>query len=355
MKQIEDKINQAYTNQLPFVVYNKPKEEKVVGLFQKDSQLHTLTTNFNKSGFVFAPFTSDRETIIFPLETSVVIEESYAKKALSLKEASAEDSQQAKKKHIALITKAINAIATGNFEKVVLSRKVVKEIETIDIVEVYQKLLNTYPNAFVYVWYHPSVGLWFGATPETLLNIKNYTFTTMALAGTQLYIENTKAVWQPKELQEQEFVTEYIVQKLSQFAKDIQLSETTTVKAGSLLHLKTDISARLDTAKNDSLYALITTLHPTPAVCGLPKEITKQFILENENYNRSYYTGFLGELNMCNGQKRNSSHLFVNLRCMEFKDNSAFIYVGGGITKDSVAEKEYQETVSKSKIMLKVL
>ena len=91
-------------------------------------------------------------------------------------------------------------------------------------------------------------------------------------------------------------------------------------------------------------------MHPTPAVCGLPRDMAREFILENEKYNRSYYTGFLGELNI--NQK---TALFVNLRCMQIYDNKSVIYVGGGITKDSNSEKEWEETVSKSKTMKKVL
>ena len=47
--------------------------------------------------------------------------------------------------------------------------------------------------------------------------------------------------------------------------------------------------------------------------------------------------------------------LFVNLRCMQIKGSTALLYVGGGITKDSIPEDEWEETVAKSKTMLKVL
>ena len=91
-------------------------------------------------------------------------------------------------------------------------------------------------------------------------------------------------------------------------------------------------------------------LHPTPAVCGLPKEEAKQFILDNELYNRDFYTGFLGELNL-----KGQTNLYVNLRCMQLKDNRISIYVGGGITADSNAENEWEETVIKAKVMKNAL
>ena len=101
---------------------------------------------------------------------------------------------------------------------------------------------------------------------------------------------------------------------------------------------------------------MIRILHPTPAVCGFSREIAREFIIENENYNRSFYTGFLGELNLQNFNKdKKKSALFVNLRCMKIENNKVSIFVGGGITKGSNAEKEWQETVFKSKTMKYVL
>ena len=111
--------------------------------------------------------------------------------------------------------------------------------------------------------------------------------------------------------------------------------------------------------------------NPTPAVCGLPKDAAKQFILNNENYNREFYTGFLGELNMKTQQKarlgkrnienraytytKRSTQLYVNLRCMQLKGNKAMVYVGGGITQSSIAEREWEETVSKSLVIKSIL
>ena len=50
--------------------------------------------------------------------------------------------------------------------------------------------------------------------------------------------------------------------------------------------------------------------------------------------------------------------LFVNLRCMQLisePENSAILYIGGGITKASIPELEWEETIAKSKVMKNVL
>ena len=96
-------------------------------------------------------------------------------------------------------------------------------------------------------------------------------------------------------------------------------------------------------------------MHPTPAVCGLPKNSAKAFILENEPHDRHFYSGFLGELNSSFSTNSRSSDLFVNLRCMQIEDSKAHLYMGCGITKDSIPEKEWEESVNKSMTIKKVL
>jgi isochorismate synthase len=253
-----------------------------------------------------------------------------------------------------MVEKALEKIRASNLQKVVLSREELLEISNFDLVQIYNRLLATYSNAFVYVWFHPKVGLWLGASPETLLNLEGSVFKTMSLAGTQLYIKNQTAVWKSKELEEQQLVTNFIENQLQEIAVSLEIDGTETVKAGSLLHLRTKVSGVLK--GTSTLKELIRSLHPTPAVCGLPREVARKFLLKNEGYDRSFYTGFLGELNLQNPKlNKKSSLLFVNLRCMKVQNNKAAIFVGGGITKDSSPEKEWEETASKAKTMKLVL
>jgi isochorismate synthase len=192
----------------------------------------------------------------------------------------------------------------------------------------------------------------------------------MSLAGTKKFNGTIDVIWESKEKEEQQIVTDYIVRSLQTSVSNLRISEIKTVKAGNVLHLKTDITAQL---KLDSLNLkrIIQNLHPTPAVCGFSKEKAKQFILESENYDREYYTGFLGELNFKKKKSRNSNrqnveknayasiknitNLFVNLRCMQLNRNEVTIYVGGGITHDSIPENEWEETVSKSGVIKSIL
>ncbi|MDN3593627.1 chorismate-binding protein [Zunongwangia endophytica] len=365
---LEDHI----TKNLAFVAYRKPDENIVKSFLQNDTQSYT-TKDFAESGFVFSDFCGNKNLLI-PEDQSEVINAEYEKEN-SLNEASEyipEITNHAEqKKHETLVEKAITEIKSGTFKKVVLARKESAETQ-LAALSIFKNLLQNYPKAFCYIWSHPESGIWIGATPETLVKVERNRFKTMALAGTQAYkTEVEEAAWTPKEVEEQKIVSDEIVQKLKDFKVAIgaiKLTEPYTVKAGNLLHIRTDISGILE---NDNLSNLLESLHPTPAVCGFPREAAKQFILENELSNREFYSGFLGEINLKQEVKRNSnrrnqenqayasiskqSQIFVNLRCMKLVEGKAEIFIGGGITADSNPTAEWEETVNKSYTIKSVL
>jgi len=353
LKIIETNIQSHYKNNLPFVVYNKPNSNTVSSYFMKDDGL-SYTTNFTEEGFVFAPYDVKEKAILFASEKADFIEDTILLAPnLNLKE-DFEEVVSGKNKHLQLVEKAIKEIQLTYLKKVIVSRKEVKKVSNFNVLNTFKKLLKAYPTALVYIWFHPKVGLWFGATPETLLAISDANFKTMSLAGTQLNTNTVPVVWKSKELEEQQLVTDFIENELKEVASNLIVNKKETVKAGGLLHLKTVIFGVLN--KNATLKELINSLHPTPAICGLPRANAMSFISKHENYNRTFYTGFLGELNKKEPQlKTVNSQLYVNLRCMSVENNEVSIYVGGGITKDSNAEKEWQETVSKSMTIKKVL
>ena len=347
------KVKQQKAQNLPFVLYRKPNNIKVVGFFQNNDHLY-FAENFEETGFVFAPFAGSQR-ILIPKDQSVKWEELIT---------SFEENQdtnftdleysQGKEHFENLVQKGIDAIAKGTLKKVVLSRKEIIDLPVFDLVSIFEKLIQSYPTAFCYCWFHPKIGLWMGATPERLLKSNNTTFHTMSLAATQKLQNEKDVVWEKKEMEEQQFVTDFILNNLKDLTSEVSVSSPYTAQAGTLAHIKTDIEGVIN--DNSSLKEVVSALHPTPAVCGLPKETAKDFILENEGYEREYYTGFLGELNKEGFNKGElKSDLYVNLRCMQIKDNQAHLYMGCGITKDSIPEKEWKESVNKSVTMKKIL
>jgi isochorismate synthase len=344
------KIKEQLAAQLPFAVYAKPNSNTVTGIFQKYNGQHKA--DYTAKGFVFAPF--EGEAVFIPAGNAEVITseiEGFGFKKLQPK--SFDIDKDAKADFEALVAKSVDAINNSSYKKLVTSRRETVEVPAVDSIEVYKKLLDTYPAAFRYCFYSEQSGLWMGATPEQLLKLENNTLHTVALAGTQLYKDDEEAVWEAKEQQEQQFVTNYILEELQVHATNVTTTPPYTFRAGTIVHIKTDISATLNNA--ESLQDIINTLHPTPAICGLPKANAKAFLLENEGYNREYYSGYLGEVNHDFETGQPKTDLFVNLRCMKIGQESAQLYIGCGITKDSNPEKEFFETVNKSMTMRRVL
>ncbi|MCW5516598.1 chorismate-binding protein [Muriicola sp. Z0-33] len=340
------KAEAHYQKCLPFVLYRKPEETKVLGIFQNNNQLHT-TAKYEDSGFVFAPFDSHGTTVLIPPDEQIIAEYiTPREKTKSFKWDGSNASE--KSKHLERISEALKQINTGRIKKVVLSRKVEVAVSA-DPLAIFQEILSLYPRAFCYLWFHPAVGVWSGASPETFLNISNGRLTTMSLAGTKRVNENDLPEWGSKEIEEQGMVTSYILNVLGTLISGIKASNVVSVKAGNLWHLKSIISGNM---KNISLEAVIEALHPTPAVCGLPLLEAQRFVSEHESYDREYYSGFLGELNMGGNM---STQLFVNLRCLKVQDELVNLYIGGGITKDSIPENEWLETHDKMEIMGRAL
>jgi len=350
------KIKKQKENNLPFVLYCKPNSDVVIGLLQPNDVLYTVV-DFSECGFVFSSF-DGLQNYYIPEKDSDRIHLNFEKENWSEteKEYSIPD-DFSKIFFETLVKNGIQAINEEHFKKVVLSRKETVALTEFDFIFTFKKLVQLYPAAFVYCFFHPKVGLWIGATPEQLVKVDGSVFKTMALAGTQKSTGSEVVKWHDKEKEEQQFVTDYIVSELNKVSDDLLVSEPHSVKAGNIWHIKTDISGQLNSVTN--LEEVIRLLHPTPAVCGLPKQESKDFIVENEDYDRTFYTGFLGELNTSFATDKRSSDLFVNLRCMSIDEDldavKANLYMGCGITKDSIPEKEWEESVNKSMTMKKVL
>lgn len=385
LDQFFEQITIQLSANLPFVAYRKPNTTTIKAMLQHNDALYSLV-DFSESGFVYAPFDSREVTYIMPLEHSKIIDVEFVaddllehdihKKSVSANVFNV-NSEVDKQSHIKRVVDCIETIKSGICSKIVLSRREQLEYLENDPITIFKRLLHRYPTAFVYIWYHPKVGLWLGATPETLLSITGNQLKTMALAGTQSFEGSTEVVWEEKEREEQQIVTDFIVEGLKSAVDNseglhnaIKVFGPKTVQAGNLLHLLTEISMPLK-PEPQLLKSILDAIHPTPAVCGFPKERAKTYIIDNEGYPREFYSGFMGELNVKETISRNTNrrniennayssqktvtHLYVNLRCMQIKDQELYIYVGGGITKDSNAEAEWSETVHKSIIIKSVL
>jgi isochorismate synthase len=242
----------------------------------------------------------------------------------------------------------------GTFRKIVLARQADETTDRpIDPVELFHCACQLYPRMFIALVHTPQSGMWLTATPEILLEGSGCDWRTIALAGTmrledgQLDGEGENTTWSTKNIEEQRVVATYIAQCLEQFANDFREEGPRTVRAANLVHLRSDFTFTLPS--DDRIGDLLQQLHPTPAVCGLPKREAFQFIIRNEYSPRRYYSGFMGPLQIP------STHLYVSLRCMNIEGNIYHLYAGGGLLRDSTLEQEWQETEAKLETMRRCL
>jgi len=227
---------------------------------------------------------------------------------------------------------------------------------SFDIIQAFQKLCVSYPQALISFVSIPGVGTWLGASPEVLACVKEKRiFKTVALAGTLPYTQGTdlrSVAWTQKEIEEQALVERYVISCF----KKIRLREydehgPKTVVAGNLMHLKSEFTVDIQATNFPQLGSvMLDLLHPTSAVCGMPLQTSLDFLRTHESYDRSFYSGYLGPVNV-----RNNIEIFVNLRCMQVCGNEGVLYAGAGVTIDSIPEKEWAETEMKFNTLLNVI
>lgn len=248
-----------------------------------------------------------------------------------------------KEAYLELADDMIGDMKKGRYQKVILSRIEQINRNNIEISALFENLKATYPNAFIYLFNIPDVGTWMGATPEILMERHGDTITTVALAATQKVNNRTadEIVWSDKEIEEQAIIQRYIESHLNDLDLNFSKKPTYTSQAGNVFHIKT----LYEIPNMKSTDQLVDQLHPGPAICGMPQKTSKAKINVFEPHDRAFYCGYLGL------KTDQQTQLFINLRCMQiFKDKFA-LYVGGGLTADSVPESEWEETAVKAKTL----
>jgi isochorismate synthase len=317
-----------------YCCYKLPQQSDFYELKGSVISLQNFSEINNKTGFVFAPFNHNADEILF-LEGHFT--KGLTRHQIAFPEIDLHIKTTSELTFEALFNKTLAEIRSQNAEKIVISKiKVIDSPTAFNPLVFIKKLSSNYPNAFVYL-FATETHCWLGASPEVLLTYENGLAETVSLAGT--ISEDQSQRFSEKEREEQAIITSYIEKTLNEFdIKAVSKSMPKPVQAGLLTHLQTQFSFSILPNK---ILEMLEKLHPTPAVCGMPKAFSKEFILQNESHQRAYYSGFLGPVS------ENRFSLFVNLRCAQIFKKSMILYAGAGITKDSVFIKEWDETEAK--------
>jgi isochorismate synthase len=329
---LSETVKKCIKKDIPFAFIRLPKDKKIYLIKKEKNGLYTYYfQSFDDSKKYIFQFSEFIEVKNIPTLSDLIIPLSKNENTRVISE----------NEYLNLLQKTIDYIYQKQTDKIVISRKKWVNKDTINPLKSFGYLCEQNSTSFCHLSYWNQNEIWMGATPEILGSYENSVFTTMALAGTLPDMDIIQ--WENKEIEEQKYVTDYICEKIKTYASKFTINGPETLHLEHIKHLATYLSAELK--NSDLLPELIASLHPTPAVCGIPLDKSRYYILNNEGYNRGFYTGYIGL------ETTKYKKYFVNLRCAQLYNNGALLYVGGGITAQSNPQKEWTETELKAKFI----
>ncbi|WP_394218559.1 isochorismate synthase MenF [Halobacillus trueperi] len=255
------------------------------------------------------------------------------------------------------VKKATEDITAGLMEKVVLARELrVTFKEDVQITAILKALADTQPNSYIFC-YESEGDHFIGATPERLAKVEDRELVSTCLAGTvprgSTEQEDLKLgeelLGDPKNRQEHQFVVEMIKEAVEACSSQVEVPNGPVLyPLRNLQHLYTPVKAVLD--QGYTLLDVIEKLHPTPALGGMPQQISVEYIRTHETLNRGWYAGPIGWFDA-----QDNGEFAVAIRSALIQQKEASLFAGCGVVEDSDPEAEYAETAVKLKPMMNVL
>ncbi len=254
----------------------------------------------------------------------------------------------------AAVAKLKNEIASGEAIQVVLSQRFCRQTPAYPF-DIYRALRSINPSPYMFYLDFNDFQI-IGASPEILVRVEDNIITTRPLAGTRKRGSTSRQDdLLAKELTEDEKERAEHVMLLDLGRNDIgrvsapgsiQVSELMDVERYShVMHMVTNVSGKLRPGLNafDGLKACF----PAGTVTGAPKVRAMQLIGESENQKRGVYAGAAGYFSYSGNMD-----MAIAIRTMVVKQGIAYVQAGAGIVHDSQPEKEYEETLSKARVLM---
>jgi len=247
-----------------------------------------------------------------------------------------------------LVARALEAIAAGALDKVVLARAIDVEADApLDAEALLPVLEARYPTCRAFL-VRGGGGVFLGATPEILCRVEGDRVEADALAGSAPPERAKLLPRSAKDLREHRWVVDHIADALAAVADHVHHPAEPRVRAlANVVHLHTPVVGRL--APGRAIADVAAALHPTPAVGGVPPGAALRFISEHEGLDRGLYAGVVGWI----GEGR--AELAVALRSALIRGRRARIFVGNGIVDGSSPDAEWEETELKARALLEAL
>lgn len=262
----------------------------------------------------------------------------------------------------AMVADALARMADGELDKVVLAR-VLDVVTTgpVDPASMLRELAARDPRGYLFATGVPTRGpgprTLMGASPELLVTRRGDAVCANPLAGSAPRhddpVEDARSgaalLASAKDRHEHALVVEAVTAALGPFCDPLVVpTEPSLVRTETLWHLSTRLEGRADPAA--SALTLARALHPTPAVCGVPRAAARAAIDEIEPFERGYYAGMVGWTDA-----DGDGEWVVALRCGQVENSSVRLYAGAGIVPASRPAAELEETTVKLRTQLRAL
>ena len=228
-------------------------------------------------------------------------------------------------------------------KKIVLSRKIELLVkDDLDWTQMFRELETSFSNCYLFMLKSKEAAF-FGASPEKFLSVRDDKIEIDALAGSAPgnSIDVESELLNKKNIKEHKYVIDFISEAISEYAHEIRVDRSPQIKKlKNVQHLYTKINAKLNEDRN--VLSLIDSMFPTPAVCGLPKQIARETINEIEKFDRGLFSGLIGWIDI-----NFNCEFAVSIRSALYKKGEIHLYAGAGIVEESIPEEEYDETEMK--------
>jgi salicylate biosynthesis isochorismate synthase len=251
-----------------------------------------------------------------------------------------------------MVEGALRSIRSHELEKVVTARRSAVTLRTaIDLPAALGRMRRLEPTCTRFALEREG-GVFLGATPERLAVLRGLRVEVDALAGSiprRDRGEEAELLASDKDQREHALVVEGIRAALASFCDDVAAPTTPAVRTlRAVHHLWTPITAVLRAPTH--VLDLVAAVHPTPAVCGLPRERARGWIAAHEPVPRGWYASPVGWFD-----EAGEGQFSVAIRSALVKGTDAWLFAGCGIVEGSDPALEYEETGVKQTTMLATL
>ena len=254
------------------------------------------------------------------------------------------------------LEQALAKISAGNLEKIVLARKTTSVLkQALDPLALLQQVGSGLNNCYQFGWIVDADRGFISVSPERLFSMQGQVLSADALGGSVLRGRDAREDDQFADRllkdvrlrREHQAIRDFLLRSIDPFATKVEFSDPEVLRLNTIQHLKSRLSAELKPGVG--IKAVIEAIHPTPAVCGAPREAALTLISEIEAWNRGWYAGALG---CC---AAGEAEFAVGIRSARFQKEVVEVYAGVGIVAGANANEEWLELNAKAAPLLSIL